>query len=37
MRKLKDLILTGLQPFIIIVVLIVMIIAMWITRHDQPL
>jgi hypothetical protein len=37
MKKIKDIILTGLQPFIIIIVLIITIIAMWLTQHNQPL
>jgi hypothetical protein len=37
MKKIKEIILTALQAFIIIIVLIIMIIAMWLTQHDQPL
>ena len=37
MKKIKDHILNALQPFIILLVLIVTLIALWLTQNDQPL
>jgi hypothetical protein len=37
MKNIKEFIKTAMQPIIIFIVLLIAIVAMWITQHDQPL
>ena len=37
MKKIRDYIITAMQPVIIFTLLLILIIFMYITRHNQPL